>query len=839
MALQDFTAYTEIDPGGYWSQTSTRNTATALPYTDTSKVYKDFGASYFGDFEHYFEVEHTGGHVGGVIGYWGLTNVPSTYFDMVIANDEGMYFFDQGTTFSFGIRMEDTTSKGDVKTGLTWNTVYYIKVGRTGTSIFWGIYPTSNDRENATNAIHSNTVINCIATPYRYMQVGFPFGGGGAFPADGYVENLNLTPGVVTPETFEGIDTIILSDGTQEEKRQDETLNITDNIEAYFKEVSDVNNKINLAVQTTEDTDNKINTVIRNLSDCLNVVNIADEQISDVTNDIRTHALTTSNVNNDIRVLASFQEPGDAGFQSLGKEYIKVYIDDVEQTDIDVDSITINKVLNGSHSASFELGRAYDSTKPDMDSTILIKYNTWLLYKGYISNITPASSPEAIRINCNDTYWKNNRTNKYFFVGHKPRDNKEKYYNTILNALSTELGWNPGIGNFIPETMNLFGTGESDSISQLIQNSGNFSWYYDETDTKKLWQAGRGNIVELEKQTIGTNLGLYQVLKHQFTDSVDSLINKLRVQMGDRVIRKFNDTGASKEYPAYQYQYIQLSAVPDWDSQYERLAKNSEDDDGYGWDYHPTSQNDLYKDVFKKFNLPFLDEELGSWTDVYPPEVSVLIPYSLWWEASVKEGILTEGFSIDYENGKLTFTEPIYLKKKDDNGEVEDIRAPQVNLRIGKKTYYSNTEEETDDPESDISNPLMFFTTKVGSYSETIIDLLSLTNLSIQQGGSYVDADGETKVIPSWDDTAFAQDLAYLQLSNSAYKKTAGSIEVTLDTLVTYGINLSNRINIDGVTDNSLNIISMSYNMANFTVNIQLEDKHYYNRTVSIPSHGE
>jgi len=633
--------------------------------------------------------------------------------------------------------------------------------------------------------------------------------------------------------------TLLRDDSLTTREEEEDSFSLSDNFELILTVRKDITQKIRTVKEEEIDIDQKINIATRSFSYLANVVGVVNDNLSDVDNDVRTYAQSTYNMENDVRVLADYQIPGDAGFQSLGKEYVKVYIDSIEQTDIDVDSITITKIVNGSHTASFELGRAYDSTKPAMEAVVQIYYHNWLLYKGYITEITPASSPEAIKINCNDKYWKNNRNKVYFFVGHKPRDNKEKYYYRISDALSTGIGWNPGIGYFIPETMNLFGTGTSDALTNLIQNCGNYAWYYDETETRKLWKAGSGSIIELEEQSIGTNLGLYQVLNHQFKDNVRNIVNKLRVQMGDRVIRRFNDTGGTKEYPSYIYEYYQLQALPDWDEDYEKLSKDSIDSDGYGWDYHPSDQNDLYKDVFKKYNLRFLEDETASWTDRYPPQVEILIPFSLWWEASVEEGILTEGFTIDYDNGKLIFNEPIYLFEKNEYGEIERVRAPEITLKLWKKQYYSNTEDDADDPESDISNPLMFFTDKVGSYSVTVIDQLQLTNLSIQYGGRYKDADGNTVVVPSWNDTYYAQDLAYWQLSNSAYKEVAGSINLTLDAVVAYGINLSNRINIDGVTDSALNIQSMTYNISDFQVNIQLKNGQVYNRTVSIPSHGE
>ena len=54
-----------------------------------------------------------------------------------------------------------------------------------------------------------------------------------------------------------------------------------------------------------------------------------------------------------------------------------------------------------------------------------------------------------------------------------------------------------------------------------------------------------------------------------------------------------------------------------------------------------------------------------------------------------------------------------------------------------------------------------------------------------------------------------------------------------------YNIDLSKRIFINGITDEPMNIVSINYNISNFTVSLTLENNRYWNRTVSLPSHGE
>jgi len=599
----------------------------------------------------------------------------------------------------------------------------------------------------------------------------------------------------------------------------------------------DIINKITFVKDVLSDINNKVNTVIQNLSDVNNFINTCKSVISDAVNDFRTQKLTLNNVVNDIRFLYSWQKSASGILQSLGKGYIKVYIAGAEQTDVDVNSISISKDLDSSHTATFDLGRAYDTTKPAMEATIEIKYNNWVLFSGYITSISPSEDPEKMRINCQDEYWKQNKSNVYYHIGHKPTDNKELYYETLAAALTTQHSWTPGPGNFCPETMDNFSVGKSEAITNLIKEMGNYGWFYDVDGTKKLWSAGEGSVIELKRQALGANINLYDVINHSFDESVEDIVNKFRVQMGNKIVQKDNRT---HKYTGYNYaSYVQF-VTPAWDRSLELMSNNTSS--GYGFDHRNPAGD--YSDVFTKYDMPYLNPELSSWSDQYPPRVEIynvgnafgfIGPLNLSLET-----VLKEGFTIDYENGILKLSEPMFLYQTGANGECTAVRAPIVKVVLWKKNYYTYTLDPTDDPETDISNPLMFFTAKMGTYPDTIIKDLNLSNLSIQIGMvQHNYATGIDTIIPTWDDTAFAQDIADWTLSKSCDKKIKGTIEITLDALCFYGINLTNRIYIAGITDEAMNITGITYNMSSFTVSLTLENSRYYSRSISYQSHGE
>jgi len=691
-------------------------------------------------------------------------------------------------------------------------------------------------------------------------------------------DTIDISDSIIIGQHYQAKDIINLSDDiyinlSREEIILNDTITLSDNILDW----KDIINDFRIVMGVIEDIPNDFRSVIEVISDTTNIFNMSYAgDLKDIESDIRYVTEPTYDINNDFRMLKSWQIPGDAGFQSLGKEYIKVYINGSADDDVDIDSITIHKVLNESHTANFVIGRPYDTVnKPTIEHEVEIRYyeknwgNYWLLYKGYITQINPGDDPDSLKVNCQDKYWIRNREKKYFYIGHNPSDEQELYYEWISSGLSICGFSGTGIGNFVPQTMNLFGRGESDSITSLIINAGNYGWFYDVDGTKKLWTADRGSIINLERQELDKNIGLYQVLKHSFTESIENLVNKFRVEMGDKIIRRFNDYGENKEYESYYYHLdTTLTLTPAWDSTYERLASDdyepaSTDAEGNeisqvgtsGIFRHTQEENELYKDVYTKYTIPFVSfipEGFEAYTDRFEPKVFIHASTSSSMKYSggeiapgVFSPVLDEGYTIDYKNNTVTFGERKYFYTEDDDGKINSIRKPITNLRIWKQRFQARTNDPSDDPQNpgDITSPLVFITNKLGDYPETVWGSLQLSGLGIQIGGWTITGYDEEenpirKYVPSWNDTTFAYDLAYWNLSKTSDKKISGSVDLTIDTICHYEINLAKRIMIDGILENSLNIKSMTYTLNNFTVSLELENDRYYKRTVSIQSRG-
>jgi hypothetical protein len=701
-------------------------------------------------------------------------------------------------------------------------------------------------------------------------------------------ENLSLTKEQLIDENITVSDEVIVNVNI-EKIYPSESATLSDDVLVSLSSMKDIDNDFRFSILTRININNFINTVIQVLKNINNKINFVKQELFHIVqkcntavltinnvksafhsvygirqfilNKIGTLGITKSDINNDFRIKFAWQKAGLAGAQSLGKEYIKVYFNsggtgdiDVEQIDVDVDSISIGKVINASHNASLVLARPYDASKPAFETIVKIKYNDYLLYKGKIVTVNPTDNPEHISIECLDKYWDENRQKTWAYVGHILTNN---HAGSISNPVFlqpfdflTEWGFLSNFegGHFIPQTIDVFDTPRSDAITEVITNCGNFGWYYDENDVKRIWRGGAGSIINVEKQEIGKNIGLYQVINHQITESVENLVNKLRVELGTSTRVIPGRQQETREYKQHWLSTYRISAIPDWDSGLEGNASRG----GYGYNYHKPGTN--YGDVFKKFRFMtlFYDPTIqGGWTDIIPPYVVIETGFGQGLSIpSGKLGKLEEGYSIDWDEGTLTLNEPFYFYDVDSKGRVVNRRAPNITLILTREKYITRTEVDGHDtPDQEIESQLGFITEKMGDYPVTVLDVLSLEGLSNQESFTYASratsygTSRSTSIsyvnVPGWNDNPFGGDIASWHLSKTCDPKITGTITLTLDAVLFYGIDLTKRIMIPGILTQPLNIMSMSYNMSDFTVTLNVENWRYFNRSVNFVSHGE
>jgi hypothetical protein len=451
-----------------------------------------------------------------------------------------------------------------------------------------------------------------------------------AFKSSSHSESLALS------EEFESLLELVPKD----------TLTLSDSLEIGIYESYDLDNDFHLAIPVLSDYTNYINTAKEVIKNIFNKFRFFIQVLGDTANTLATKKAVVHDLTNKFRMILSWQRAADAGFQSLGKEEIYVYIDDVDQTDVNIDSISIVKTANSAHTASFVLAREYDAvSKPSTDSVVEIYYNDWLLYKGYIVTLNPSSNPEGISVVCKDDYWYNDRESLLFNVGHSPQlfelssEVVKTYYTTITQGLSA-CGFSTDIGNFIPDLMSI-NAGRSSAITNLITECGNFGWFYDVNGYGKLIRYGEGDIVILDRQELGENLSLLHVLRHKISESIENIVNQYRVYTGvNSIVFWFKKTGGGNNYLPYkgdqtppnevqapEVEEIEFSCNPKWGSEpgnelsLETLqgvaVKTSS---GSGYDKHREADGWKFKNVFSRYEIVNLNNYLPPKPEEYTQE---------------------------------------------------------------------------------------------------------------------------------------------------------------------------------------------------------------------------
>lgn len=194
MTLEDFTTYTELDEAGDITVTSSKVSWDTMERNVTSYVYKDYGASYFGDFTHYFETLTTAYVTYGVAACWALANIVTEgrYIDLnatdslrvIHNNDDAVY----------KLFLANAGSWIDITT-LSSDTVYYCTVQRSGTTLTLWVY---TDAEKT--VLYDTLTCTCSTTLFEYIYscMSYDMGEAGR-STTAYTENLDLNITVAVP----------------------------------------------------------------------------------------------------------------------------------------------------------------------------------------------------------------------------------------------------------------------------------------------------------------------------------------------------------------------------------------------------------------------------------------------------------------------------------------------------------------------------------------------------------------------------------------------------------------------------------------------------------------
>lgn len=202
MAIENFTTWTETDPGTFLSQTSTTASFTALTGNgSTNHLNKDMGASWrTGNFTDRFEIavsaesHDTNSRISLLIyGVTAFAEFSETFESLRVrwvaggSTSVGTLTLDR---FAAGAANQDTpTETATLGSTLNVGSTYYCELQRTGTATTLKVY---SDSGYSTQVASTLTVTETSAMALRYATVTATWWAGAATTITGSVANLNL-----------------------------------------------------------------------------------------------------------------------------------------------------------------------------------------------------------------------------------------------------------------------------------------------------------------------------------------------------------------------------------------------------------------------------------------------------------------------------------------------------------------------------------------------------------------------------------------------------------------------------------------------------------------------
>jgi hypothetical protein len=145
--LEDYTAYTEVDPDSEVTVATNTITVAGLGKNTDTYVYKNFGAGHFTDFSHLHQLKVTAWDVKGLATPYALADTVNDYLGLIANNFIGI-LVGENLSANGAFRLEQSTSGSstfDTALDLTLNVDYYFDTARSGTALTSDIY-TDADR---------------------------------------------------------------------------------------------------------------------------------------------------------------------------------------------------------------------------------------------------------------------------------------------------------------------------------------------------------------------------------------------------------------------------------------------------------------------------------------------------------------------------------------------------------------------------------------------------------------------------------------------------------------------------------------------------------------------
>ncbi len=191
MAIEDLSTYTEVDPNGDLTITSSKCDISTMASNIDVYLRADKGAGHFGDFEHLVTAEFTSaGSTWPLNIFWALTSSTGvvSLTDMATV-DEGLRAYNKWTGSAIEhVLVDDTNGNYDIWAGASFATPYYMTIERTSTTMTCKIYS-----DSSRTTLLDTLSLTCGTQSYRYIFATMGHGAtNGGRSYTGYVEDLDL-----------------------------------------------------------------------------------------------------------------------------------------------------------------------------------------------------------------------------------------------------------------------------------------------------------------------------------------------------------------------------------------------------------------------------------------------------------------------------------------------------------------------------------------------------------------------------------------------------------------------------------------------------------------------
>ena len=208
MANLDFSTYVKTDPGGYLTiSPNTKIAAIDMPSDDTVRVVKDYGAGFFGNFTHNFELSIDDFAGGDSRAFTAYADVATSLSAEIIGGGDFILLepIDVGVVRIVLGSVDSGVTTFDISVALAFSTIHYCTLVRVGANLTLSIYSDSGRTTLVDTLIHTLGTAN---KNYQFHQAFTNYITIGGEQFTGFIQNYNLNPGAVAaipPHIFQRV----------------------------------------------------------------------------------------------------------------------------------------------------------------------------------------------------------------------------------------------------------------------------------------------------------------------------------------------------------------------------------------------------------------------------------------------------------------------------------------------------------------------------------------------------------------------------------------------------------------------------------------------------------